>query len=172
MRTASYNRTMSFFAKQRRLLSAGARTPDFRLPLLDGTETTMHDIISNGPALVAFFKVSCPVCQMTLPFLGRIQSAGSLPVYAVSQNDARDTREFNRRFGVTVPTLLDSEKDGFVTSNAFGISSVPTMFLIEKDGSIARVIEGWSKSEIERLGALAGVKPFHPNDSVPEWKAG
>jgi peroxiredoxin len=159
-------------AKQRRLLAPGAPVSDFRLPLLGGGETTLRDLISKGPALLAFFKVSCPVCQLTLPFLQRIQSSGRLPIHGVSQNDARDTLDFHHRFGVTFPSLLDSEEAGFVVSNAFGISSVPTLFLIETDGSIARVIEGWSKSEVERLGALAGVKLFQPNDSVPEWKAG
>jgi len=159
-------------SKQRRLLAAGTPAPDFRLTLLDGGEATRHDLIARGPALLAFFKVSCPVCQLTLPFLERIRLAGRLPVYAVSQNDARDTRDFHRRFGLSLPTLLDSEEAGFTVSNVFGISSVPTLFLVEADGSLARVIEGWSKSEIERLGELAGVKPFRPSDSVPEWKAG
>lgn len=158
--------------QQRRLLAAGSHISDFRLPLLDGGETGLRELIAGGPVLVAFFKVSCPVCQMTLPVLDRIRSSGRLPVFAVSQNDARDTRAFQQRFEVALPTLLDSEEDRFPVSNAFGISSVPTLFLIEKDGSVARVIEGWSKSEIERLGELAGVKPFRPTDSVPEWKAG
>jgi len=159
-------------AKQRRLLAAGAHVSDFRLPLLDGGEATLRNLIANGPALLAFFKVSCPVCQMTLPFLERIRLSGSLPVYGVSQNDARDTREFHRRFSLSLPSLLDSEEAGFVVSNAFGISSVPTLFLIETDGSIARVVEGWSRSDVEHLGELAGVKPFLPTDSVPAWKAG
>ena len=159
-------------AKQRRLLAAGMPAPDFRLPLLDGGEATLDDLIAKGPALLTFFKVSCPVCQLTLPFLERIRSAGRLPVYAVSQNDARDTRDFHRRFSLSLPSLLDSEEAGFVVSNAFGISSVPTLFLIERDGSVSRVIEGWNKIEIDRLGELAGVKPFRPTDSVPQWKAG
>jgi hypothetical protein len=33
-------------------------------------------------------------------------------------------------------------------------------------------MEGWRKSEIAELGALAGVNPFRPGDSVPEGKAG
>lgn len=158
--------------KQRRLLAAGAAVSDFRLPLLDGGETSLRELIVKGPALLAFFKVNCPVCQLTLPFLERIGASGRLPVYAVSQNDARDTRDFQRRFGVSLPSLLDSEEGGFVVSNAFGISSVPTLFLIETEGLVGRVVEGWNKSEIERLGELAGVKPFGPTDSVPEWKAG
>jgi peroxiredoxin len=158
--------------QHRELLPVGARVSDFRLPLVDGGETALGDIVAHGPALLAFFKVSCPVCQMTFPFLQRIESPGRLAVYGISQNGARDTREFNRRLGITFPMLLDSSGTGFAVSNAFGISSVPTLFLVEMDGSIARVVEGWRRKEIAELGALAGVNPFRPEDSVPEAKAG
>ena len=156
----------------RNLLSPGARVPEFRLARLDGGESTLHDLIANGPVLLAFFKISCPVCQMTLPYLDRIHSPNALPIYGISQNDEEDTRDFNRHFGVTFPTLLDSEQNGFPVSNAFGISSVPTMFLIERDGTISRVIEGWVKKDIESLAALSGVSPFRQGESVPAWKAG
>ena len=137
--------------RQRHLLKAGSSVSDFRLRLLDGgglsagadqlcgAEATLRDLIAKGPALLAFFKVSCPVCQLTLPFLERIRSSGRLPIFAVSQNDAEDTRTFQHRFSVALPTLLDSEKDGFPVSNAFGIASVPTLFLVEKDCSVSRV---------------------------------
>jgi len=159
-------------AKPHKPLAVGALAPDFRLPRLDGEETALPEITGSGPALLAFFKVSCPVCQMTLPYLDRIQLPGRLTVYAISQNNAAETREFHRRFGVNLPTLLDPEKAGFPVSNAFGISMVPTLFLVETDGSISRVSEGWRKSDVEGLGALAGINPFQGGGSVPEWKAG
>ena len=67
----------------------------------------LQDLIANGPVLLAFFKITCPVCQLTFPFLERLHTAGTLPIYGISQNDAEDTREFNQHFGVTFPTLLD-----------------------------------------------------------------
>ena len=157
--------------KRRRLLETGAKVPEFRLPLLGGGETALGDIAANGPALLVFFKVSCPVCQLTLPFLERIHT-GALRIFGISQNDAEATLEFDREFGVTFPTLLDTEESGFPVSDAFGISSVPTMFLVERDGTISHVVEGWRKTEIEWLGEKAGVRPFRPSDYVPEWKAG
>src|SRR5689334_2059070 len=126
-----------------KLLDAGVRAPEFRLPLLDGGEASLQDLAAKGPVLLAFFKITCPICQLTLPFLERIHGAGTLPIYGISQNDAEDTREFNQEFGVTLPVLLDSEDSGFPVSNEFGISSVPTMFLVERDGTISRVFEGW-----------------------------
>jgi len=157
---------------QHKLLATGARAPEFRLARLDGGEASLHDLIVNGPVLLAFFKISCPVCQMTFPFLERLHVAGTVPIYGVSQNDEKHTREFNHRYGITLPTLLDREENDFAASNAFGISSVPTMFLIERDGTISRIVEGWSKTEIEHLGGIAGAAPFRAGDNVPAWKAG
>ena len=158
--------------KHGKLLEPGSRAPEFRLARLDGGTATLQEVIANGPAVIAFYKTTCPVCQFTFPFLERIHKAGTLPVYAISQDNAEDTREFNREFGLTLPTLLDAEGSGYRASNAFGISSVPTTFLIEGDGAIARVIEGWSKREIESLGGLAGAQVFRQGENVPEWKAG
>ncbi|HUA59202.1 MAG TPA: TlpA disulfide reductase family protein [Verrucomicrobiae bacterium] len=157
--------------RRRKLPDPGSRAPDFHLARLEGGQTPLAQIAADGPALLVFFKVTCPVCQMTLPYLDRIHAAG-LPVYGVSQDDAADTRDFMREFGVGFPMLLDREEDNYPVSNAYEISSVPTMFLVERDGTIAQVIEGWRKADIERLGAMAGVAAIRPGDRVPEWKAG
>jgi peroxiredoxin len=155
-----------------KLLREGSRSPDFRLSRLGGGEVALPDLLPNGPILLAFFKISCPVCQFTFPFLERLHTAGTLPVYGISQNDEEDTGEFNHRFGITFPTLLDPEEDRFPVSNAFGISSVPTLFLIERDGTVSRAIEGWQKKAVTWLAGTAGASLFRPGEFVPEMKAG
>ena len=157
---------------QHRLLDPGARAPEFRLELLSGGSSTLAEILAGGPVLLAFFKISCPVCQMTFPFLERIHAAGAVRIFGISQNDAADTHEFNQEFGVTFPTLLDSEEDGFPASNDYGISSVPTMFLVEPGGVISTVMEGWRKKDVEHLAASAVANLFRAGEYVPEWKAG
>ena len=156
----------------RNLLKEGDRAPEFRLARLDGGETSLEEILSGGRALLVFFKISCPVCQFTMPFLSRLHTPGNVPVYGISQNDAADTHEFNQHFGVTFPVLLDREEEDFPASNAFGISSVPTLFLVEPGGSITRVVEGWNRAEIEWLGGSAGVAVIRAGEKVPEWKPG
>jgi peroxiredoxin len=158
--------------RQRKLIATGSRAPDFRVTRLDGGEASLEDLIAAGPVLLVFFKVTCPVCQFALPFLDRIHSPGRLSIYTMSQDDAEDTRDFNREFGIAAPTLLDSEDDRFPVSNAYGISTVPTSFLIETDGTISRILEGWNKKEVEWFGAKAGVQPIRQGEKVPEWKAG
>jgi peroxiredoxin len=158
--------------RQRPLLDPGSPAPGFRLSRLEGGEATLAEFAESARVLLVFFKVTCPVCQLTMPFLERIHAAGAIAICGISQNHATDTHEFNRYFGVTFPTLLDSEDEDFPASNAYGISCVPTMFLVEPDGGISRVIEGWNKMEMEALGAAAGMTLFQPGDNVPAWKAG
>jgi peroxiredoxin len=154
------------------LLAAGVRAPDFQLERLRGGTASLANLTAAGPALLAFFKVTCPVCQFTLPFLERLHAAGALDVYGISQNDDADTREFAAEYRLSFPMLLDREEDDFPASNAYGISQVPTCFLVEPDGSVSRVIEGWSRREVAALGTRAGVEVLRPTDRVPELKPG
>ena len=158
-------------SKAGRTMKAGERAPSFRLPRLGGGEASLHDLIASGPTLLAFFKISCPTCQYAFPFLERIHAAGTLPIYGISQNGAADTQQFNRAFGVTFPTLLDPEKS-FPASNAYGISNVPTFFLVEPDGVISQVSAGWNRQEVQTIAAGAGVNPFHEGEAVADFKAG
>jgi len=95
-----------------------------------------------------------------------------MQVIGISQDDSSATQGFNTRFGITFPTLLDQSKESYPASNAFGITSVPSLFLVEPDGRVAKASSGFSKRDLESLGERAGVKVFRPEDNVPEWKAG
>jgi peroxiredoxin len=161
-----------FGRRKKELLAAGTSAPAFRLSGLDGSTRTLQDILNGGPALLAFYKISCPVCQLTAPYLGRLSGSKAIQVIGISQDDAGATRGFMQRFGVTFPTLLDLASEGYPASNAYGLTSVPSLFLLERDGAIARCFNGLSKRDFEEIGARAGVVPFGPGDHVPEWKAG
>ncbi len=93
-------------------------------------------------------------------------------MFAVSQDDAEATREFNQEFGITMPTLLDGEKQGYPASNAYGLTNVPSLFLVEPNGNISWSLIGFHKKELEALGARVGVNPFRPGENVPEMKGG
>jgi len=153
-------------------VEAGGAAPSFRLTSLDGSAQSLQDILSSGPVLLAFYKISCPVCQLTAPYLQRLAANNAIQVIGISQDDASATRGFLERFGVTFPTLLDLSSEEYPASNAYGITSVPSLFLVERDGTVGRAFRGFSKRDFEEIGARAGVSPFGPDDHVPEWKAG
>lgn len=161
-----------FGRRKKTLVPAGAAAPAFELATLDGSTRTLQDILSAGPALLVFYKISCPVCQLTAPYLQRLSANPSIQVIGISQDDSSATRGFTERLGVTFPTLLDQGSAGYPASNAYGITSVPSLFLVESDGTVARSFNGFSKQDLEEIGARAGIVPFGAEDHVPEWKAG
>jgi peroxiredoxin len=161
-----------FGRRKKVLVEVGAQAPPFRLTGLDESARSLDEILAGGPALLAFYKISCPVCQLTAPYLQRLAASKAIQVIGISQDDAGATRGFMQRFGVTFPTLLDLSSLDYPASNAYGITSVPSLFLLERDGAIARAFNGFSKRDLEEIGVRAGVSPFGPDDQVPEWKAG
>ena len=162
-------------------LSAGVTAPDFKLAAMDGKEFSLSEALKHGPVLLAFFKISCPVCQFTLPYVERLYQAyrnASVTIVGVSQNNKKDTFRFNNEYGVTLPVLLD-ELDSYPVSNAYGLTNVPTLFWISSDGDIELSSVGWSRKDIEeinrRLGETATAKPailFRNGEVVPDFRAG
>src|SRR5208283_4468296 len=100
-------------------LREGTKAPDFSLPALDGGKFSLQDALQRGPVLAVFFKVSCPVCQYSLPFFERLHKAyGSQKVamVGISQDDKGNTAVFLKEYSVTFPVLLD-DPAGYVVSN-------------------------------------------------------
>jgi peroxiredoxin len=162
-------------------LTAGTTAPDFSLPLLNGGNFSLHEALREGPAITAFFKISCPVCQYTLPFLERIYEANcgtKVTVVGVSQNSAKDTARFAQEYDITFPILLD-DTESYPASNAYGLTNVPTIFWISQDGQIEVSSVGWSRADTEEINRKAAdanrqnfISVFQPDESVPEFRAG
>jgi peroxiredoxin len=142
------------------MLAEGSIAPDFTLQ-----DWSLSAALATGPVLLVIFKISCPTCQFTLPFLQRFEGSG-LQVVAISQDDQTSTSGFLARFGVTLHTLIDKAWD-FAVSSAFRISHVPALFLIEPDATISLSVEGFSKAHLEQLGSRFNVIPFGIHESVP-----
>lgn len=158
------------------MLQTGDHAPEITLPLHGGGpgNTASLESLANGQStvLVVFFKISCPVCQYSFPFLERL-SKGSLPVVAVSQDDALGTAEFHQELRITIPTLLDERSSRYPASNSYRISNVPSMFLIDLQTQRVLMSEsGFSKQAFEEWGRLAGVAPFLPNERIPVYRPG
>lgn len=153
------------------MLDAGSQAPQFRLRGTGGELHTLAEIIAEGPVLLAFYKASCPVCQLTLPYLERV-TGGVLRVFYISQDNARTTDEFRRAFRLNGPVLLDEAGNGYPASNAFGISTVPSLFQVETDGTVSHAWAGWSKADMIALGERAGREVIGPTDNVPVLRPG
>ena len=159
---------------------AGQTAPDFSLKSIDGTEYSLPKLLERGPVFISFFKVSCPVCQFTFPFLERLYKrygGKDVSFLGISQDSSRATKEFADEYGVTFPMLLDTE--GYPASNAYGLTNVPTSFLIDTDGSVKIASMGFNKKDLEAVAAELSERNkiplsvlFRPDESVPTNRPG
>ncbi len=159
---------------------ADHQAPNFALNGTNGQPFALGEALKKGPVVAAFFKITCPVCQFTFPFLERLYKAyggGQVSFVGISQDDARDTKEFCAEFGVSFPALLD--EDGYPVSNQYELTTVPTVLLIATDGKVQVSSMGFVKADLEKisseLGSYLGQAPatlFRPGEVVPESKPG
>jgi peroxiredoxin len=162
-------------------LAAGAQAPDFKLPTIDGHQFSLSQGLNKGPVVLAFFKVSCPVCQYAFPYFERMFQANreaSVSFIGVSQDDASKTDTFLKQFGVTFPIALDDPRN-YAVSNAYGLTHVPTLFYIDPSGEIEISSVSWSKADVEavnqKLAALRRQGPpalWHKGEDVRDFRAG
>src|SRR5512147_559000 len=161
-------------------LKPGTKAPAVELPLLGGGTFSLGNSLSRGTVALAFFKVSCPVCQYAFPYFDRMANllnGKGLTFVGVSQDSGVDTKDFAKRFGAHFPIALD-DTIRYPVSNAYGLTNVPTVFVVQEDGTISHTIISWSREDMESLYAEfrdsqnATAKLFPPGESVAEFKAG
>lgn len=163
-------------------ITAGNPAPNFSLKSLDGKEFSLSAALQKGPVVLAFFKIGCPVCQFTFPFIERLyqrHKSSSVTIVGISQNGTEKTAAFNKEYGVTFPVLLDPEEKGYVVSNAYGLTMVPTILLVDTDGSVLVSEMGFVKADLETITSQLAARNNTPRaplflatDSVPVNRPG
>ena len=162
------------------VLGVGRPAPQFGLSAIDGKKYSLQEGLKRGPVLVSFFKIACPTCQYTLPYLERLYQqlrSSGVQIWGISQDGVKDSQRFAREYAVTFPLLIDDYP--YHISRKYGLEYVPSIFLIAADGSIAIQSDGFAKRHLleiqkslaQTLSASVGVL-FQPSEKVPEFKPG
>ncbi len=162
-------------------LTAGVQAPPFTLSAMDGKNVSLQDALSRGPVALAFFKVSCPVCQYAFPLYERLFQTyknQGVTLVGVSQNTKKDTDSFNKKLGITFPVLLDDMKT-YPVSNAYGLRTVPTLFWIAQDSTVEISSVGWNKKDFEavsqKMADAAKIPPallLRPEEKIADFRFG
>ena len=162
------------------ILSSGMSAPPFQLVTTTGERLSLAAALAGGPVLLAFFKVSCPTCQFTFPFVERIYRQlreHGVRIWGVVQDKPQDGARFAATFGVTFPILVDELP--YTVSRAYGLAHVPSLFLIKPDGKVEMSGDGFAKADLlaiqrslaEQLSATP-TELFLPTERIPEFKPG
>jgi len=157
------------------MLKPGSHAPSFSLSELGGE---ICQLGLNKPALLIFFETDCPTCQLTIPYINRLAQAldGKADVIGISQDGEAATRELVERAPIKFTVLLDRDLSA---SREYDPQAVPTLFLIDASGKIARTSVAFDKAELNAIAAdmlnSVGAEPFElagRRDGAPETKPG
>jgi Flp pilus assembly protein TadD/peroxiredoxin len=152
------------------------KAPDFSLPDLAGNLRDLRSF-QDSFLLLNFWATDSPVCRDQLLSLRTSQSAldsRGLRIAAINVDDPSDPRalqSFATREGLTFPILLATQDIAGIYSIMYRYLfdrhrdlSLPTTFLIDKNGNIVKVYQGSFSSE-RVLQDLASV-PDNPRDRL------
>ena len=103
--------------------------------------------------LIDFWATWCGPCRVFAPRLAALHSqygAQGFSVLGVSTEDAQDVAAFVRRAGITYPIAVDTRGE---TTRSYGVTSLPTVVLVDKRGTVRDVAIGYDGDEGARLEA-------------------
>jgi peroxiredoxin len=151
------------------VIEPGASAPSIDLPdAVTGEPVT--DPWREGPVVLAFFKTTCPVCQMAAPKVQALADGG-VRVVAVGADPPPAIQAYADEYGQKVPTL--SEAAPYPASDAFGIDTVPTLFLVDEDGTVRDAVVSWDRDGWNRFAEAAGGTPVSDEgDGLPPFRPG
>jgi peroxiredoxin len=123
-------------------------------PLPPGSSAPPFDgiVLGAAPIAVWFFKTTCPVCRMAAPKTQLMAEAYQGHVAGVGQDSPSRLAPFAEEHGIGFPLVEDAPP--YPASNAYGIQTVPTMFVIDATGTIVYTVESWNRDHYNRASAL------------------
>jgi thiol-disulfide isomerase/thioredoxin len=128
----------------------GVKAPDWVLKDSDNNEVKLSDLNSKV-LLVQFTGIGCGPCHSSIPFLKQLvdnyedEDFEFLSIETWSKNpDVFKRYEQNNGFNFT---FLKSTEE---VSKSYQVSAVPVFFVLDKDRTIRKVINGYSKEKTDK----------------------
>jgi len=127
--------------------------PDFSLITVDGVETTLAQF-RGKVVLLNFWATWCPPCKAEIPDFIRLydehnEKGLEIIGIAVNSGSAEDIRNFIDKYDINYTILTGDEKYMYELAQKYGnIRSIPTTFLIDKDGVIRQQWVGQRTEEV------------------------
>lgn len=127
-----------------------AQAPDFELPTTDGKKLKLSDL-KGKVVIVDFWATWCPPCRKGVPDLVELKKKygkKGFEVVGISL-DAPQTKgdvvPFIKDYGINYPVVYGNEA---VTISYGGVQSIPTAFVIDKQGKIVASYVGLRPKEV------------------------
>jgi peroxiredoxin len=129
--------------------------PDFTLSTLEGKEAALSDY-DGDIIFLNFWATWCPPCRQEMPSMQTLyEQMGGRPftMLAVNLQEEKETVEqFITENGYTFPVLLDTSAQ--VGGAMYGVQSIPTTYIISKEGEILARLVGTREWDTEQIVSI------------------
>lgn len=140
----------------------GKKAPDFVLKDISG-QTSSLSAYKSKVVLVCFWATWCPPCRSEMPALNKLykdyRDKGLVVIGVSTDRKVEYVKDFLGKKPVDFPVLMDSDSK---VSKQFGVFSMPTSFLLDKNGIIIKRFlgeEDWNSPEIRNMIKAALAAP-------------
>lgn len=135
----------------------GTQATDFAARDIEGKTVRLSDYLGKQAILVDFWSTFCEPCLAEMPHLRKLyesQKGKGFVILAVSMDGPETVAEvpsFAKRNGMSFPVLLD--EDSHIVSIYNPKRSAPLSVLIDKQGRVVRVREGYNPGDEALIAA-------------------
>ena len=140
-------------------IETGAQAPAFTLTDLDGGARSLSELDAGDLLLLVFYHRACATCRTIAPILGHMSRTLQSPhakMWGISQQGDDESAAFALEHDFKMPVLIDEPP--CVVSEAYGLTNVPTLFLIDGGRTIIKSCVGFSKTDFADFAAALAQK--------------
>lgn len=121
------------------------KAPDFTLSDTHGNTTTLSSL-RGKVVILEFWATWCPPCRESVPELNEMYEkfkGKNVELLGISVDKGGDAPSVVRAFlterAVAYPVLLDNRN----VNNSYGVSGIPAIFIIDKEGRVVKHFTGF-----------------------------
>lgn len=131
----------------------GDKAPDFTLSGINGERTSLS-ALKGKVVMIEYWATWCPPCRESIPEMEELYKKykdKGFVILGISMDKGKDIHaeisSFLKEYSVTYPVLMDDSK----VSVQYGVVSLPTSFIINRDGRIVNKRIGFIPGSSEEL---------------------
>lgn len=133
-------------------MAVGQAAPEIRLPELSGAGEVSLESLRGKVVYLDFWASWCGPCRVSFPILEHLRvelGPDGFEVLAVNVDEVEsDARAFLSEVPVSYLVVRDEEA---VSPQTYGILGMPTGYLIDRQGIVREIHQGFRKSDGDQL---------------------